>query len=303
LKHERSTTDIRETAALYALGSLSLHEARTFEIHLREGCPVCKSELRRFEGTVAGIGLAVAEIGPPEYLRDLLHARVERETRTNAPPPTPAKQEIGELQKTANAVGEPKRSPVAVAAPIFRTVAPAPERSFLSWAIAGVFALLALLAFYSWRQSENRGVQLDNEVKMAQRDASELRTLVDIQKGKNQELEQINAVLGSPGSRSFSIAGQPPASLLALWNTQKNQWIITGYLSPTPEGKIYQVWLVTWGGTINAGPLKTDPLGHVFAIIDLPPAPAKIVVGEITLEPQEGSKQPTLPAIATGRID
>jgi anti-sigma-K factor RskA len=302
LKHDRSTADIQECAALYALGSLTLQEARTFEAHLREGCPVCESELRRFERTVAGIGMATAESTPPDYLRDLLLARIERETRTNPPPPMPAEKETLEPTKAAETVAEPKKAPTPVAAPIFRTVTPAPERSYLPWAIAGVCALAAIMAFYSWKQAEKRGDQLDAELRQARQEASELQTLLDIHKDKNRELDQINAVLASPGSKSFAISGQPPASLVALWNTQKNLWVLTGYLSPPPAGKAYQVWFTTWGGLIKAGSLKTDASGRVFTTIDLPPSLPKITAAEITLEPQEGSAQPTLPAVAMGKI-
>jgi anti-sigma-K factor RskA len=303
LKHDKPTADIQETAALYALGSLSLHEARTFESHVQEGCPVCEIELRRFERTVAGIGLGAAEIEPPEYLRDLLSARVERDVRTNPPPPLPSEEKGAEPKKAAKAETEPTKAPPMVPPPVFRTAVPARERSFLSWAIAAVCTLAAVLTYFAWKQSENATIQQSKELKLEQKDSAELRTLLDIQKGKNQELDQINAVLASPGSRSFSIAGQPPASLIVLWNTQKNQWLLTGYLSAAPEGKIYQIWLVTWAGKINAGSVKTDRLGRVFATINLPAGLAKITASEITLESQEGSKQPTLPAIATGKIN
>ena len=36
MKHERLTEEVQELAALYALGALTQHEARSFEIHLRD---------------------------------------------------------------------------------------------------------------------------------------------------------------------------------------------------------------------------------------------------------------------------
>jgi hypothetical protein len=43
MRHERATEELRELAAFYALGSLTQHEAHSFEIHVQEGCPVCEA--------------------------------------------------------------------------------------------------------------------------------------------------------------------------------------------------------------------------------------------------------------------
>jgi hypothetical protein len=302
LKHDRSTTEIQETAILYALGSLGLHEARAFETHLAEGCPICEAELRRFEKTVAGIGLAAAEAEPPEYLRDLLYTRVEQEVRSAPAPPAPAREATDKSQKPSEIVDAPKRSAAQVSAPIFRSAAPPPERSYLSWAIAAVCALVAIVAFFAWKQSDKTATQRNEELRKAQEETAELRTLLDIQQNKSQELEQINAIIGAPGSRFFSITGQPPASLIVLWDTQKNQWLITGYISPAPEGKTYQVWLLSWSQKTNAGSLKPNVLGRVYTTIDLPAGFPTIIAAQVTLESQEDVMEPTLPAVATGKI-
>ena len=85
MKHNGATDEIQELAALYALGSLSQREARSFELHLQEGCSSCAAELQTFQNTAAGIGLSAAEVEPPEYLRDLLSARIEREPQDEIP--------------------------------------------------------------------------------------------------------------------------------------------------------------------------------------------------------------------------
>jgi len=303
LKHDRSTAETQETAILYALGSLSLHEARAFEVHLAEGCPVCESELQRYERTVAGMGLAAAEAEPPEYLRDLLTARIEREARSAPAPAAPAKEETGKPQAPPEVVEAPKKISAPASTPIFRSVAPSPERSYLPWALMAVCALIAVVAFYAWRQSDKISAQRNDELRTAQEESAELRTLLDIQQKKTQEIEQINAILNTPGSRFFSLSGQPPASLIVLWDTQKNRWLITGYLSPAPEGKTYRVWLRSWSSKANIWSLKPDVLGRVFTSVDLPAGFPVILAAEVTLESQEDVEQPTPPAVATGKIN
>ena len=65
MRHERATEELRELAALHALGSLTQHEARSFELHIKEGCSACETEFRKFEQAVSGIGLAGSEAAVP----------------------------------------------------------------------------------------------------------------------------------------------------------------------------------------------------------------------------------------------
>jgi anti-sigma factor ChrR (cupin superfamily) len=60
--------EMRDLAALYALGSLTQHEARSFEEHLVEGCESCKGELGGFEGVAANLAFAVEGADPPAGL-------------------------------------------------------------------------------------------------------------------------------------------------------------------------------------------------------------------------------------------
>jgi len=302
LKHDRSTAETQETAILYALGSLGLHEARAFEFHLAEGCPVCESELQRSEKAVAVVGLAAGEAEPPEYLRDLLITRIEREARSAPAAAIAAKEETNQLQPASTVVDVPKKSSAPDPTPIFRSIAPPPERNYVPWALVAVCALIAVVAFYAWKQTDKITAQQGAELRKAQAETSDLRTLLDIQQKKSQELEQINAILGSPGSRFFSVSGQPPASLIVLWDKQKSQWLITGYLSPPPEGKSYRLWCLSFSSKANVGSLKPDVLGRVFTSVELPTGFPIIIAAEVTLESQEDATKPTLPAIATGKI-
>jgi len=56
--------EMRDLAALYALGSLTQHEARSFEEHLGEGCGSCTEELGEFNAVVTNLAFAVAAAEP-----------------------------------------------------------------------------------------------------------------------------------------------------------------------------------------------------------------------------------------------
>jgi quercetin dioxygenase-like cupin family protein len=70
--------EMTDVAALYALGALSQHEARSFEEHLAEGCDICQAELESFEQTVRAVAFGIAEAEPPARVRAELLAKVSK---------------------------------------------------------------------------------------------------------------------------------------------------------------------------------------------------------------------------------
>src|SRR5215831_1807933 len=86
MEHKLATDEIREKAALYALGALSQIEARAFENHLDDGCQVCRAELAEFDGVVGVLGLAAPLANPPAELRNRLMANITKEPRAGALP-------------------------------------------------------------------------------------------------------------------------------------------------------------------------------------------------------------------------
>lgn len=77
MKHAAASEHISETAALYALGALSQHEARAFEQHIEQGCEVCRSELDSLETTVGALAFAALDIEPPPRVRNELLSRID----------------------------------------------------------------------------------------------------------------------------------------------------------------------------------------------------------------------------------
>jgi anti-sigma-K factor RskA len=294
LKHETATGSVQGTAALYALGSLGQHEARVFESHLRDGCAICESELRHFEQVASGIGLGAQEVKPPEYLRDLLAARFEQESQ--AAPPT----------AHANAADvKIKETPKSLEPPIFKQVQPQVRRNAWPWIAAVIFAIAAAILFFFWKRAEDSVGTLKRQADITQRESDDLRTSRDAQQQRAEELDRIQAFLSSQDSRVISIEEQPPApsaTAAIFWNTQKNRWLVVGFLPPPPEGRVYQLWLSEAPEKSSIALLKTDALGNIFAEMDAPASVSKPASAIITLEPEGGSKQPTMPIYALGKL-
>jgi anti-sigma factor ChrR (cupin superfamily) len=71
MKHfsEQETHDM---ASEYALGSLSQHDAESFEQHLAEGCDVCRELLGEFQAVVGHLGFSASAVTPSPSVRERL---------------------------------------------------------------------------------------------------------------------------------------------------------------------------------------------------------------------------------------
>ena len=74
----------RELAALYAAGAMPATEAAEFELHLREGCTACASELQSLQATVAQLAFAAPPAAPPADLRARLMHRIAEDSSRGA---------------------------------------------------------------------------------------------------------------------------------------------------------------------------------------------------------------------------
>src|SRR6185369_6428254 len=139
-----------------------------------------------------------------------------------------------------------------------------------------------------------------------EREIGDLREQLAQGDARAKELEQINTVLHSPQHSVIAMAGLEPAPNASgniYWDHQKNQWVVTADLPPAPAGKVYQLWMVTADEKkVSAGLIEPDPRGHGFVAIDVPANVGQMQAAAITLEPQGGSPQPTLPIYVLGKI-
>jgi anti-sigma-K factor RskA len=292
VKHERPTEELRELAALYALGTLTQREARSFELHINEGCSVCASECRKFQKMVSAIGIASEEVNAPEYIRDLLSARVEREPQTNVTNSQP------------NAPAE-KQKQVPLSAPASVLPQPRSNRSNpFPWILVAILILLGLATVYAWKSSQDIAAQLEARLSSSQADLRDLQTKLEGQKEDSGNLDRVLTAIGKPGSRIARLAVQttPPAFSAALfWDTEKGDCLLIGTFPPAPEGKVYQLWFFTAQAKVSAGPFRAGSTG--LLTIPVPQEAANAGAAIVTLEPDNGSQIPTSPYYAVGRIE
>ena len=81
----------------------------------------------------------------------------------------------------------------------------------------------------------------------------------------------------------------------------RHRWVVTANLPAAPAGKVYQLWFVTPDSKISAGLISTDQNGHGFAAVPFPSSITQLDAAAITLEPEGGSEQPTMPIYLLGK--
>jgi len=293
VNHDRVTREGQETAALYALGALSQHEARAFDEHLKEGCAACYAELEEFEKIMGLFGEADNPATPPAYLKDVLTVRIEKEASESRHlpgsvipfPETPGNQRANAQQTVS--LG----------------------RILLPWAAAAALFIALAYTFSAWRsERQSLRASLDQEKERGSQalgDNKELKELLSKENAASNELSQINSVLKTGKWRLIQLAGQPPApdsSAKIYWDIQASRWAVSADLPPPPAGKVYQLWFVTPSAKISAGLIRPDKSGHAFAVVQFPSNVGTVAATAITLEPEGGSDQPTMPIYALGKV-
>ena len=297
MKHRKATEQIQETAALYALGALTQHEARSFEFHLLEGCPTCETLARHFEKIAGGLVYAAPRAQPAFYLRDVLTARIERELRTPTAVAAPQAQES--VRNEAAHFEFQHISPEALSQ----------HWNLIPWVLAVFLAISAATSFYLWRmtvQRLNEAVTYERDKSVAIRaEADRLEGLLKADQAKSREFDHINMALSSPGTKTFLLTSQTAeasSAVVLFWNRQKNRGVVIGQLPPAPAGKDYQLWLmVPPKSKISEGLLEPDSAGRCFNVVDIPSVYSQITAAAITVEPKGGSEQPTTRAFALSK--
>jgi anti-sigma-K factor RskA len=206
-------------------------------------------------------------------------------------------QEVAELTETASRLGgadwatPPPRLRDAVLAEVARTrqvsgargASPRADDAVRRWrrfAAAAVAAAVVGVAGIGavWVVQEGR-------VGDATQQAEQLR----------EERARINAVLAADDVvvRSGRVSGGGTVTV-ALSPARDDGVVMLDDLATPPEGKVYQLWLITGGSAASAGVLAagqhegTAPLDRVSGADTL----------GVTLEPTGGSDRPTLPGVA-----
>ena len=114
--------------------------------------------------------------------------------------------------------------------------------------------------------------------------------------GRLADAQSALAVLVAPDVARIDLAGQPAAPLArarALWSRDRGMIYSVSNLPAAPEGRVYQVWVVTANAPVSAGLLTPDASGSGSAYFETAPDIPPPVAVAVTLEPAGGVPAPT----------
>jgi anti-sigma-K factor RskA len=264
--------DLHDSTGAYALGLLQGQERTAFEAHLA-ACAQCQAEVRAFAGVTRALDQAVEQHEPPAALRERVLARVPQ-SREQRPSALPADR------------GEPRPGSPALA----------------RWlAIAASIAAIAIaLHAMTLRQ---RVRELERDLADERASTSALQRDLDAARARTLVTERMAFVLASSDVTRVDLAGQSPAPRAvgrAFWSPTQGL-IFSADLPPAPPGRDYQLWVVTRGGPVSAGLLRSGlPRGLSLVTSTLvAPDPQALAV---TLEPAGGVAAPTGPMYLVGKL-
>lgn len=246
-----------EDLALYALGALEAGSCAQLEEHLKE-CPACRHELQALRGDTALLALSVSGPAPPQRSR----------------------------QRLLSAIADTKKEeqPAAV-----RTI---PVRRPW-WSFAPVFASLALAVIALLLLRENNNLKQANE---------ELNKRIADAETQSQKDREMIALLSAKDAVHVSLVlPNTPAAPHVKTIYQKSTGrlvLMASNLEALPSGMTYELWLIPKSGApIPAGLFKPDAHGMAMMMPENPEVPAwtEPTAFAVTIEPEGGSKTPTMP--------
>jgi anti-sigma-K factor RskA len=246
---------IEELLPFYVLDALTDEERELVEAYLSEH-PEARAQVQELQSGASALPYGVPPVEPPRHVREALMARIASDERARS-----------QLQS------EPSRR-VMHLEDLFR---------FLSLAAATVAILWAFVL-------NGQVTRLRNEIS----------TLNDRLAAQSESLEQVISTLDQINPSdvvTVSLRGtdvQPGAQgqLIADPNEQSAVLVIAG-LPPLEPGRTYQVWLIQGDTPVSAGLLKVDANGQGVLVVTSEAEIGSFDALGISVEPEEGSLQPT----------
>ena len=279
-----SHSELRDLSGLYALGMLTGEERREFEAHL-ESCPSCAAEVRQAREAVDALGASVPQVEPPASLRARVLASAERQGNVAAP-------EEPSVTATASPTIPASRARMS-------------WRQSVPYGLAAAASLAAVaLGMYALTLRERLAV-LEGELQSTraaqrtlQRQLVTLRADADI--GRRSAF-----ILAATDLRRIELGGQAPAvdaSARAFWSPARGVIFAGTRLPALPQGRVYQLWMVTESAPVSVGLLTPDAQGKSIAVAPAPAVTGRVVALAVTLEPAGGVPAPTGPKILVGLL-
>ena len=119
-----------------------------------------------------------------------------------------------------------------------------------------------------------------------------------------EQRKTLEHILG-PGVEMFQLtaSGDPEPGIQLFWDRLRHSAILSAYrLKQLDPGKAYQLWFIKDGKPVPSVTFKpTQAGGAMVQPIEVPPD-GDISAAAVTIEPESGSQQPTMPIVMVGSL-
>jgi hypothetical protein len=256
-----------EALALYAMGALdNPQDLAALEAHLGT-CGDCRRELDALRADTALLALSATGPQPPARSRQRLLNAVAAEPRVERR--NPERYALGRLRR--------------------RWVTIAPVMMML---------ILAVFSILLWRDLRNaRQALRHTHAQLEQIQADLARTNTEL-----AEAKMVRDLLHAPDAWPLTLVSKktpPQPQIKTVYSKQQGALLLmASNLTPLPEDKIYQVWLLPadGGAPMSAGWFKADSKGNGMMFHKM--SAGVIAKGfAVTVENAGGSRTPTMPIV------
>ena len=256
-----------ELAGPYALNILGADDRRAFEAHLA-GCPECRAEVRDAAIVAETLGHAVTPEEPPAELRSRVLAAAFGADQSTVP---------------ASRVVPMRGAPVARP----------PRRRLEPWLLAAASFAAVALGLYSL-SLRARLRETDQALRSAQARLAATETQMASLERTSSESSRVALVASAPDVVRVDMAGQadaPAARGRAFGSPSRGIAVAADQLPALPQGRVYQLWLVTADAKVSAGLMHPDASGRALSASQT--TGVRPVAIALTLEPEGGVPAPT----------
>ena len=137
-----------------------------------------------------------------------------------------------------------------------------------------LLALAAGLAYYA-RTLDEKSAALQRRLDAAVQDAEDSRQIAANAEEATEAVHRTMAIVTAADMRQLDLFGQsaaPASRARVFWSRQHGLVFTTTSLPPVPQGKVYQVWVLSAGkAPFNAGLLTPNEAGAATVIYSTPP--------------------------------
>jgi anti-sigma-K factor RskA len=257
-----------EALALYAMGALDdRQDLAALEAHLGT-CGDCRRELEALRADTALLALSATGPQPPARSRERLLKAVAAEPRVERR--NPQRYALGHLRR--------------------RWVTIAPVMMML---------ILAVFSILLWRDLRNTR----RELRHTHAEIDQMRDDLALKDKKLADAKMMWDLLHAPDAWPLTLVGKktpPQPQIKTVYSKQQGALLLmASNLTPLPENKIYQLWLLPADGSapMPAGWFKPDGKGNGMMFHKMKASGVIAKSFAITIEDAGGSQTPTMPIV------